>query len=118
MIEPLENFETWLTIWTAANLGSFREGDDLSVWVRLRVDELTQDATHAGFYGELVEAAKPASRPARTFISECRRIDTKKRLFAICHWTFVILSFGAQRSQYHPRKRMDQRQIRALKDPH
>jgi len=59
MIEPLENFETWLLIWTAANLGSFREGDDLSVWVRLRADELTQDATHAGFYGELVEAAKP-----------------------------------------------------------
>jgi len=59
MIEPLENFETWLLIWTAANLGSFREGDDLSVWVRLRADELTQDATHAGFNGELVEAAKP-----------------------------------------------------------
>ena len=59
MEQQLENFETWLLIWTAANLGSFREGDDLSVWVRLRADELTQDATHAGFYGELVEAAKP-----------------------------------------------------------
>ena len=59
MIEPLENFGTWLLIWTAANLGSFREGDDLSVWVRLRADELTEDATTAGFYGELVEAAKP-----------------------------------------------------------
>ena len=58
-MEPLENFETWLLIWTAANLGSFREGDDLSVWVRLRADELTEDATTAGFYGELVEAAKP-----------------------------------------------------------
>jgi hypothetical protein len=59
MIEPLENFETWLLIWTAANLGSFREGDDLSTWVRLRADELTEDATMAGFYGELVESAKP-----------------------------------------------------------
>ena len=26
MIEPLENFETWLMIWTAANVVSFREG--------------------------------------------------------------------------------------------
>ena len=60
-MEPLENFETWSLIWTAANLGSFREGDDLSVWVRLRADELTEDATTAGFYGELVEAAKPYS---------------------------------------------------------
>jgi len=59
MMEPLENFETWLLIWTAANLGSFREGDDLRTWVRLRGDELTEDATMAGFYGELVEAAKP-----------------------------------------------------------
>jgi hypothetical protein len=59
MMEPLENFETWLLIWTAANLGSFREGDDLGTWVRLRGDELTEDATMAGFYGELVEAAKP-----------------------------------------------------------
>ena len=59
MIEPLENFETWLLIWTAANLGSFRQGDDLSTWVRLRADELTEDATMAGFYGELVEFAKP-----------------------------------------------------------
>jgi hypothetical protein len=59
MIEPLENFETWLLIWTAANIGSFREGDDLSTWVRLRADELTEDATMAGFYGELVESAKP-----------------------------------------------------------
>ena len=52
-------FETWLMIWTAANLVSFREDDDLSVWVRLRADELTEDATTVGFYGELVEAAKP-----------------------------------------------------------
>jgi hypothetical protein len=59
MMEPLENFETWLMIWTAANLVSFREGDDLSTWVRLRADELVEDATTAGFYGELVEAAKP-----------------------------------------------------------
>ena len=59
VMEPLENFETWLHIWTAANLGSLREGDDVSVWVRLRADELTEDATTAGFYGELVEAAKP-----------------------------------------------------------
>ena len=59
VMEPRENFETWSLIWTAANLGSFREGDDLSVWVRLRADELTEDATTAGFYGELVEAAKP-----------------------------------------------------------
>ena len=44
-MEPLENFETWLLIWTAANLGSFREGDDLRTWVRLRGDELTEDAT-------------------------------------------------------------------------
>jgi hypothetical protein len=27
--------------------------------VLLRADELTEDATHAGFYGELVEAVKP-----------------------------------------------------------
>ena len=27
MIEPRENFETWLMIWTAANVVSFREGD-------------------------------------------------------------------------------------------
>ena len=59
MMEPLENFESWLMIWTAANLVSVREGDDLSTWVRLRADELIQDATHAGFYGELVEAVKP-----------------------------------------------------------
>ena len=26
MIEPLENFETWLMIWTAAYVVSFREG--------------------------------------------------------------------------------------------
>ena len=26
MIEPRENFETWLMIWTAANVVSFREG--------------------------------------------------------------------------------------------
>jgi hypothetical protein len=26
MIEPLENFETWLMIWTAANVVSLREG--------------------------------------------------------------------------------------------
>jgi hypothetical protein len=58
MIEPLENFETWLGIWTGANLGSFREGEDLSTWVRLRADELVEDATHAGFDGELVKAAK------------------------------------------------------------
>jgi hypothetical protein len=59
MIEPLENFKTWLMIWTSAYLVSFREGDDLSTWVRLRADELVEDATTAGFYGELVEAAKP-----------------------------------------------------------
>jgi len=29
--------------------------------VRLRADELTEDAATAGFYGELVEAAKPYS---------------------------------------------------------
>ena len=34
MEQQLENFETWLTIWMAANLASFREGDDLSIWVR------------------------------------------------------------------------------------
>ena len=59
MMEPLENFESWLLIWTAANLGPLREGDDVSTWVRLRADELTEDATTAGFYGELVEAVKP-----------------------------------------------------------
>ena len=25
VMEPLEDFETWLLIWTAANLGSLRE---------------------------------------------------------------------------------------------
>ncbi|HEX3339564.1 MAG TPA: hypothetical protein VHT68_10355 [Pseudolabrys sp.] len=60
MMEPLENFETWLQIWVAANLGSSGDRTDLSTWVRLRADELTQDATHAGFYGELVEATKPS----------------------------------------------------------
>ena len=60
MIEPLENFETWLRIWTAKNLGSPGESTDPEdVWVRLRADELVEDATTAGFYGELVEAAKP-----------------------------------------------------------
>ena len=59
MMEPLETFETWLLTWTAANLSSLREGDDLSTWVRLRADELTEDATMAGFYDELVESAKP-----------------------------------------------------------
>ena len=48
MEQQLENFETWLMIWTAANLASFREGDDLSTWVRLRADELVKDATMAG----------------------------------------------------------------------
>ena len=58
MREPLQTFETWLLIWTAENLGSFRDGDDLSTWVRLRADELIEDATMAGFYVELIEAAK------------------------------------------------------------
>ena len=58
--QQLENFETWLMIWTAANLASFREGDDLGTWVRLRADELVEDPTMAGFYGELVEAVKPS----------------------------------------------------------
>jgi hypothetical protein len=61
MIEPLENFGTWLLIWTAANLGSFREGDDLSVWVRLRADELTEDATTAGFMANWL---RPRNRTA------------------------------------------------------
>jgi hypothetical protein len=49
VMEPLENFETWLLIGTAANLGSLRESDDVSVWVRLRAAELTEDATTPGF---------------------------------------------------------------------
>ena len=56
MIEPLEKFETWLRVWIAENLSA---ADRADTWVRLRADELAQDATHAGFYGELVEAAKP-----------------------------------------------------------
>ena len=60
MEQQLENFETWLRIWTAENLGSPGESTDPEdVWVQLRADELIQDATHAGFYGELVEAVKP-----------------------------------------------------------
>jgi hypothetical protein len=55
MIEPVENFETWLRIWTAENLGSSDDSTD-PTWVRLRADELVEDATTAGFYGELVEA--------------------------------------------------------------
>ena len=34
VMEPLENFETWLLIWTAANFGSSRAGNDVSVWER------------------------------------------------------------------------------------
>ena len=56
MIEPLEKFETWLRVWIAENLSA---ADRADTWVRLRADELAQDAMHAGFYGELVEAAKP-----------------------------------------------------------
>ena len=60
MEQQLEKFETWLRIWTAENLGSPSESTDPEdVWVRLRADELVEDATTAGFYGELVEAAKP-----------------------------------------------------------
>ena len=33
--------------------------DPEDVWVRLRADELVEDAKTAGCYGELVEAAKP-----------------------------------------------------------
>ena len=57
-MEPLENFEGWLLNWIAVNL-SAADRADLSDWVRLRADELSEDATHAGFYAELVEAAKP-----------------------------------------------------------
>lgn len=56
-----ENFETWLRIWLAENLGSLGDHADPSASdtvVLLRADELTEDATHAGFYGELVEAVK------------------------------------------------------------
>jgi hypothetical protein len=58
MSAPLENFETWLRIWLAENLNSSVGRPD-TAWVRLRADELVEDATHAGFYKELVEAAHP-----------------------------------------------------------
>ena len=53
-----ENFETWLRIWLAENL-DLGDRTDPNVWVRLRADELIEDAAHAGFCGELVEAVKP-----------------------------------------------------------
>ena len=57
-----ENFETWLRIWIAENIGSLGDHAEPSASdtvVLLQANELTEDATHAGFYGELVEAAKP-----------------------------------------------------------
>ena len=59
MSEPLENFATWLRIWLAKNLDPSVERPD-TAWVRLRADELVEDATHAGFYKELVKAAHPS----------------------------------------------------------
>jgi hypothetical protein len=59
MEQQLENFETWLRIWTAENLCPSVSTDPEDVWVRLRADELVEDAKTAGCYGELVEAAKP-----------------------------------------------------------
>jgi hypothetical protein len=62
MIEPLETFETFLRIWVAENIGSLDDHTDPSDWnfmLRRRADELIEAATINGFYGELVEAAKP-----------------------------------------------------------
>jgi hypothetical protein len=47
-----------LRIWLAENLESSGERPD-TAWMRLRADELVEDATHAGFYKELIEAAHP-----------------------------------------------------------
>jgi hypothetical protein len=55
-----ESFETFLRIWTAENIYSLRShAGDWNFIVRRTADDLTDAATIAGFYGELVEAAKP-----------------------------------------------------------
>jgi len=62
MMEPLETFETFLRLWVAENIGSSGDRSDPREWdamAKRRADELTKAATNKGFYGELVEAAKP-----------------------------------------------------------
>jgi hypothetical protein len=54
-----ESFETFLRIWMAENIHSLHNhAGDWNFIVRRTADELTDAATIAGFYGELVEAAK------------------------------------------------------------
>jgi hypothetical protein len=55
-----ESFETFLRIWMAENIHSLNDyAGDWNFIVGRNADELTEAATIAGFYGELVEAAHP-----------------------------------------------------------
>ena len=55
-----ESFETFLRVWTAEHISSLaNHAGDWNFIVRRTADELTDAATIAGFYGELVEAAHP-----------------------------------------------------------
>ena len=55
-----ESFESCLRIWTAENIRSLSDhAGDWNFIVHRTADELTEAATIAGFYGELVEAARP-----------------------------------------------------------
>ena len=60
MLQDFESFETFLRIWTAENIHSLtNHAGDWDFIVRRTADELTDAATIAGFYPELVEAAHP-----------------------------------------------------------
>ena len=57
-----ENFETFLRVWVAENIGSLGSQTDatnLEYILRVRADELEKAATIKGLYGELAEAARP-----------------------------------------------------------
>jgi hypothetical protein len=55
-----ESFETFLRVWTDANIHTAHvDSKQLDLMVRLLSDELTEDATVRGFYGQVVEAAEP-----------------------------------------------------------
>jgi hypothetical protein len=62
MTDMAENFETFLRIWMAKNIGSLGSQTDetnLEYILRVRADELEKAATIKGLYGELAEAARP-----------------------------------------------------------
>jgi len=61
MTDMPENFETFLRVWIAENIGSLgtqTDASNLEYILRARADELEKAATIKG-YGELAEAARP-----------------------------------------------------------